>query len=54
LIDADCVQINQYGYATVEIPRSADTLKATWRSNERARNGGGKLVTDCSPVTLAG
>jgi alkaline phosphatase D len=54
LIDADCVQINQYGYATVEIPRSGDTLKATWRSNERAANGGGKLVTDCSPVTLAG
>ena len=52
LIDADCVQINQYGYATVEIPRSGATLRAEWRSNERARDGGGKRVVDCAPVTL--
>jgi phosphodiesterase/alkaline phosphatase D-like protein len=52
LIDTDCVQINQYGYATVEIPRSAATLLASWRSNERAREGAGKRVEDCAPVTL--
>lgn len=53
LIDADCIQINQYGYATIEIPKDALTLKARWRSNERAADGGGKQVADCAAVTLA-
>ena len=51
LIEADCIQINQYGYATIEIPKDASTLKARWRSNERASGGGGKQVEDCEPVT---
>ena len=51
LVDADCIQINQYGYATVTIPKDGSKLKATWRSNEKARDGGGKLIEGCDPVT---
>lgn len=51
LVDADCIQINQYGYAMIEIPKDGSTLKARWRSNERAAGGGGKQVADCEPVT---
>lgn len=53
LVDADCIQINQYGYSTIEIPKDGSTLKARWRTNERAADGGGKQVADCDAVTLA-
>lgn len=53
LIDDDCIQLDQYGYATVEIPRDAATLKIRWRSNERRPGGGGQRVDDCpASVTL--
>ena len=53
LIDADCIQINEYGYATVVIPKDASTLEAKWKSNRKAVGGGGRLVADCVPVTLS-
>ncbi|MEA2452441.1 MAG: alkaline phosphatase [Actinomycetota bacterium] len=52
LVDADCIQINSYGYSMIEIPKDGSTLKARWKSNKRAPGGGGKQVVDCAAVTL--
>jgi len=53
LVDDDCIQLDQYGYATVRIPEAADRLVLGWRSNERRAGGGGRPVADCpARVTL--
>jgi len=53
LVDDDCIQMDQYGYAILRIPESAERLTLGWRSNERRRGGGGRPVDDCpSQVTL--
>ena len=55
LIDDDCIQFDQYGYATVRIPEAGDRVVISWRSNERRRGGGGRPVDGCPErVTLTG
>ena len=46
LVDVDCVDFDTYGYATVSVPTEGP-LGVQWRSNERARTGGGKLIEGC-------
>lgn len=53
LIDDDCIELNEYGYATVDIPADAGRLVFRWRSNKRRSGGGGRFVEACQePVVL--
>lgn len=51
LVDADCIEINRYGYSMLRSDDGGQTLTATWQGNEPADSGvGGKPL--CNPVTL--
>ncbi len=60
LIDVDCVNFDSFGYDDLSIPATGSALTSTFKTDEPARGGGGKLMTDvsgnspktCKPITL--
>jgi phosphodiesterase/alkaline phosphatase D-like protein len=60
LIDVDCVNFDSYGYDDVVIPSTGRSMTNTFKTDEPAPGGGGKIMTDtkgnsprtCQPITL--
>jgi phosphodiesterase/alkaline phosphatase D-like protein len=47
LLDLDCVNYNQFAYASVSVPGdAAEPLRAVWGRAQKAKNGGGKPLPD--------
>lgn len=60
LIDVDCVNFDSFGYDDVSIPAGGASMTSTFKTDEPAQGGGGRLMTDvsgnspktCRPITL--
>ena len=46
LIDFDCVNYRSYGYSTVDVASDGSRLAMTWRTQQKATGGGGKVMPD--------
>jgi phosphodiesterase/alkaline phosphatase D-like protein len=52
LIDVDCADIDTYAYSTTTVPANAQSLHMVWRTNKKAKSGGGKLLAGCDEQLL--